>query len=360
MLNMEYFETLREKINNHLQDLVKGGKYDTKLAKSQIEEFPWLYGALGEVPSDVMFICENPSIKGMEKASTDTIDSGPPDIEAQWWGGSTDFAATRFRVALSQLGLKATGPRERGGWKCYITNVIKQSDKAINHEKTDNKIKRQMARDWVDILKWEIGHVKPKFVFCVGGAAHTYVRQIQHEGLLENFPVYKVCHYSGRDTSEKIIASIISTVHEVTGSEFQSKGLQKDFQLLPGISKPLNEPVEIKRYSVNRVEMTGWYSELKKLDGRMCFTLTQDKPAIMHVNDEGVTIEYPTHGKTKIPRSMLEEANHKLRVKGILSLEDVHEGITNRNGPITDRLMAIFREMPGIGFSRTPRTLFLK
>lgn len=360
MLNIQYFDMLRGKINHRLLELVREGKYDKVKAENQIEKNPWLFGALGEVPTDVMFICENPSIRGMEKASRDTIYGSPPDIEAQWWGGTTDFASTRFRVALFQLGLKTTGPRERGGWKCYITNVIKQSDKAIIHEKTDKEIKCQMARDWGDILQWEIDHVKPKYIFCVGGAAQKYVRQIQREGLLEKFPVYEVCHYSGRDTTEKIVASIISTVQEITGSKIQIKEFQNDFQLLRGKSKPDMKPVEPQLVSVKGVEMTGWYSELKKLDGRKCFTLTQDKPAIMHVDDEGVTIEYPTHGKTRIPRSMLEEANHKLRVKGILTLEDVHEGITNMNGPRTDRLMAIFRELPGIGFSRAPRTLFLK
>jgi hypothetical protein len=359
-LNMEYFETLRGKINNRLIELVKEGKYDTALAKSQVEDFPWLYGALGQVPSDVMFICENPSIAGIKKAHIDTIDGGPPDIEAQWWGGSTDFAATRFRVALFQLGLKATGPRERGGWNCYITNVIKQSEKAIIHEKTDNEIKRQMARDWADILHWEIDHVKPKYVFCVGGAAHTYVRLLQRERLLKNFPLYEVCHYSGRDTTEKIVASIISTVQEITGSKIQRKDFQNDFQYPMGKSKPIKEPVELNRINLKGVKMTGWYSELKKLDGHKCFTLTQDKPAITHIDEDGVTIEYPTHGKTRIPRSMLEEANHKLYVKGVLTLEDVHEVITDMNGPRTDRLMAIFRELPGIGFSRAPRTLFLK
>lgn len=165
MLNMLHFVMLREKINQRLLELVRDGKYDKGKARKQIEEFPWLYGALGEVPSDTMFICENPSIAGMERASRNTIDGGPPDIEAQWWGGPTDFAATRFRVALVQLGLKTAGPGERGGWGCYITNVIKQSEKAIVHEMTDHEIKRQMARDWADILQWEIDSVKPKHVF---------------------------------------------------------------------------------------------------------------------------------------------------------------------------------------------------
>jgi hypothetical protein len=44
-LNIQYFEELRGKINLRLNDLVKEKKYDKSSAKSQIEEFPWLYGA---------------------------------------------------------------------------------------------------------------------------------------------------------------------------------------------------------------------------------------------------------------------------------------------------------------------------
>ena len=211
-LNMQYFETLREMINLKLKELVRKGKYDKQLAKEQIDLYPWLYGALGKVPSDVMFICENPSIRGIEKAHNDTIDGGKPDIEAQWWGGSTDFAACRFRVALYQLKLKTTRPRERDGWECYITNVIKQSNVAKDQEHLPPADKNQQARDWAGILQWEIDHVKPKYVFCVGGNSFKFVRRLQREGLLGQFPVYEIMHYSARGTTQKTINAIIDGV----------------------------------------------------------------------------------------------------------------------------------------------------
>jgi len=217
-LNMQYFETLREKINQRLVELVKNGKYNKILAKDQTEKYPWLYGALGKVPSDVMFICDNPSITGIEKASRDTIDGGRPDIEAQWWGGSTDFAATRFRVALSRLKLKTTRPRERGGWECYITNVIKQSNLAKDQEHTLSFDKNQQARDWADVLQWELDYVKPKYVFCVGGNAFKYVTMLQRERLLSQFPVYEIKHYSTRGNTQVIINSIVSSVRMILDS----------------------------------------------------------------------------------------------------------------------------------------------
>lgn len=214
-LNMQYFETLRDKINHRLQDLVKKGKFDKQTAKRQMEDFPWLYGALGKVPSDVMFICENPSFAGIEKAHVDTIDHGRPDIEAQWWGGSTDNAACRFRVALYRLGLKTTRPRERDGWECYITNVIKQANVAKDQEELSSADKRQQARDWADILQWELDEVKPKYVFCVGSNTYTYVQMLQREGWIKRFPVHKVMHYSARGSTSKIIDAIVSGVRDV-------------------------------------------------------------------------------------------------------------------------------------------------
>jgi hypothetical protein len=163
----------------------------------------------------VLFICENPSIAGIKKAHVDTIDGGRPDIEAQWWGGSTDNAACRFRVALCQLKLKTSRPRERDGWECYITNVIKQSNVAKDQEHLPPASKQQQARDWADILQWELDHVKPKFVFCVGGNAFTYVQMLQREGSIVKFPTNEVTHYSARDNTQKIIDAIVCGVRTV-------------------------------------------------------------------------------------------------------------------------------------------------
>ncbi len=118
-MNSIYFENLREKINNKLRE--KPNNY----SRIQIEDFPWLYGALGEVPSEVMFICENPSIAGIKKADDLTVDGGPPDIEAQWWGG---YAGTRFRPVLCELGLKSNGADDKSSWRPTCNYVSGKTD----------------------------------------------------------------------------------------------------------------------------------------------------------------------------------------------------------------------------------------
>ena len=106
---LRHFEELRDRIDRRLREL------KAPYADLQSEGYPWLYGALGEVPSEVMFICENPSLNGMRSAAVDTIDGRAPDIEAQWWGGWQNPAAKRFRVALRRTGLKTSNIAARGG-----------------------------------------------------------------------------------------------------------------------------------------------------------------------------------------------------------------------------------------------------
>jgi len=90
------------------------------------------------------------------------------------------------------------------------------------------------------------------------------------------------------------------------------------------------------------------YSELKKKTGQKCFTLTQNKPAIMEVDEWKITIIYPSGRTTQLPRPMVTEAIRRLQVKGMLTLEEVHEELTHRHGPQTDRLLAVLRELPGV------------
>ena len=105
--------------------------------------------------------------------------------------------------------------------------------------------------------------------------------------------------------------------------------------------------------------MKNWYSELKKLNGQKCYTLTQDRPATMYIDDNGVTIVYPSGNSLLLPRSMITEAVHRLQSNGSLTLQEVHEEITHRNGPQSDRLMAVLRTLPGVTFSAVPRVLYL-
>ena len=140
-----------------------------------------------------MFICENPSLSGIDKAKERAEKLGEENaIEAQWWGGK---AGTVFRPALCELGLKTNPPNARGGWKCYITNVIKQADYANVHGDLTNAQRREKAKEWADILQWEIENVHPQKVICMGGSAFELVKYLSEGNFIQKREINQVIHY---------------------------------------------------------------------------------------------------------------------------------------------------------------------
>ena len=202
-LNMKHFEILRSKINTRLQEI------GTRHAYRQIREFPWLYGALGQVPCDVMFICENPSLGGVQKADLRTIGGGDAGIEDQWAGGVKSNCIKRFRPALCQCGLKTTGPQELGGWQCYITNVIKEAD-VVRDFNARNK--EAIAVEWAVVLQWEISEVSPLMLFTVGNSAGRLLRFLQQRKLIPSIPTCGVTHYSARRSDVEVKAKMIGEI----------------------------------------------------------------------------------------------------------------------------------------------------
>ena len=161
----------------------------------------WLYGALGCPHSDVMFICENPSEKGVQDAGRKY---GHLGFEAQW-------RHKVFRKVLVKCKLKDGGCDAPGGWRCYITNFIKQMDKVSEWRKKPATEKKDIAESWLDVLKWEISQVEPQIVFCVGRNVWEYVGFFQSEGLLFVPNAHRIWHYSapgGDQVPEKMIAGI--------------------------------------------------------------------------------------------------------------------------------------------------------
>lgn len=74
----QHFGQLREKIHDRLW-VLRPPHWE-----EQIEKHPWLYGALGHPEAGVMFICEDPSLKGVREARSPL--GGPCDFDTQWTG----------------------------------------------------------------------------------------------------------------------------------------------------------------------------------------------------------------------------------------------------------------------------------
>ena len=205
-VTLPHFSQLRSSINARLREL------GTEHSEAQIGDFPWLFGALGQVPSKVIFICENPSLKGVRSADVDTLDGGPPDIEAQWCGGPRSVARKRLRRVLCEVGLKTTPETEKGGWTCYITNVVKEANIVSDQRELPYPQRMLQAEQWSDVLRWELEQVAPTTVFCVGGRATAAVRHLMKNGLLPQFGFRQIWHYSARGADDVVRAQMLAGI----------------------------------------------------------------------------------------------------------------------------------------------------
>lgn len=105
--------------------------------------------------------------------------------------------------------------------------------------------------------------------------------------------------------------------------------------------------------------MADLYTELKKQSGQRCYTLTQDKPGVMHVDAWGVSIDMPSGNTIEITRNMVMEAFPILQSRGIFTVEDSFAGTNNRAK--CDRLLAVLRTMPEyMSYSASPRAIHLR
>jgi hypothetical protein len=209
-----HFEELRQRVNAHLAAI------NSPVSREQAEDYPWLFGALGKVPAQVMFICETPSLTPIRRDNQRAEDEGPTGIDKQWWGGEKNPACKRFRTALCETGLKTTPRSSEGGWECYITNVIKEANIAGHQEARGSSGRLVQARRWADILTWQLCEVSPRYVFGVGGAAQTLIRELQAESRLPRFHVNEIVHYSDRGpgrTDERVTEDMVAAIRQVLG-----------------------------------------------------------------------------------------------------------------------------------------------
>ena len=162
-----------------------------------------LYGAIGDPEADVMFICENPSRRGVEMAYRKYRHLG---IEAQWRGKQPE----RLRRALRE-----TGFLRDGQWRCYVTNVIKEIWTA---GEGPSEPKHEVARRWAEVLAWEMGGVRPGAVICVGGESHKLVQRLAKEGAVDlgGASLCRMLHYSARpgkgETAETVVARMADDI----------------------------------------------------------------------------------------------------------------------------------------------------
>ena len=199
---LAHFAELQRRVNARLRKLVP------QHMEKQLK-YGWLYGAWGSVPARAMFVCENPSLEGCE-ATQSEVPADKRDGNIQWNG---DYRAKRFREALCGAGLKQSPAESDKGWRCYITNVVKEADIAGEYDNLSTAQKVKKAEQWADVLAWEWSVVKPARVFSVGGDAHHVLLRLQSGKLIPDRPaVHQILHYSSRKSTAEVVDTICAEV----------------------------------------------------------------------------------------------------------------------------------------------------
>jgi len=106
MNNEKYFQELRKRV--------------AKVDGFYIE-FPWLWGALGNPNSKIIFIALAPSLTQVKQIHHEAM-TGRME-EAQWFASKGDEV---FRKCLVRSEFKLGTWDSIGDWKCYITNFVKK------------------------------------------------------------------------------------------------------------------------------------------------------------------------------------------------------------------------------------------
>ncbi len=145
---------------------------------NHLHDFPWLTGALGDETAKVWFAAENPSLSQVERA----IDpqGGPPTEEAQWWASRADKL---FRDLLVKHGFKSNPANEHDGWRCYVTNVIKEADYVSAWRGSPTERRRNAALAWSPVLRWELEQSMPRLIVALGKTVTGVLAELAARGL---------------------------------------------------------------------------------------------------------------------------------------------------------------------------------
>lgn len=152
-------------------------------------EHPWLTGWLGDPSAPVWFVAENPSA-----TQVDRIHSDHATVDAQWAASRGDRL---LREGIVDAGVKVGGLMEPGGWRCYLTDVMKSEVRVTDWHGTSAEAKRHVAEAWAPVLRFELEFGRPKVLIVLGEAARMQLARLEAQPLIGRLPlVERVHHYS--------------------------------------------------------------------------------------------------------------------------------------------------------------------
>jgi hypothetical protein len=145
-------------------------------------------GYLGDPFSPVWFVAEAPSLGRVETATR----SGRLTIEDQWAVSPGDKLLRRM---LSKHGFKTGGAFTGGGWRCYITDVIKSSYRVSDWQKEESEVRREVAEAWSPVLRYELEHGQPKLLVILGKKTRQPLLHLERQRLIPELPEHRTIHH---------------------------------------------------------------------------------------------------------------------------------------------------------------------
>jgi hypothetical protein len=156
-----------------------------------LRDYPWLKGYIGERNFPIWFVAENPSLRGVKRVhDKNKIVSD----NLQWNAHAGDWL---FREALVKAGFKMGDPRDGEGWKCYITDIIKEPEivKDRNLKKSNSSYWKSQAMTWLPVFLEEIRLGRPEVFVAVGNQTRVILEFLRKKGV--SLPrIDQIQHYS--------------------------------------------------------------------------------------------------------------------------------------------------------------------
>ena len=177
-------------------------------------EHPWLTGSIGDPSCPVWFIAEIPSERAVRS-------NGPRSSpEAQWTGNR---AAILFREMLVNNGFKTNGVLGRGGWNCYVTNVMKHAEPAEEWKAKSGEDRYAAARAWSPALRREFELGAPRILVALGKDVERYLDVLIARNLVPA-PMRRttIAHYSyiGNRPGPKVNGKALGPMHPQRVAEY--------------------------------------------------------------------------------------------------------------------------------------------
>jgi hypothetical protein len=151
-------------------------------------DHPWVIGCLGDPFAPVWFVAEAPSLTQVRRG-------GARSREQQWDVSPGDKL---LRQMLAKHGFKEGGALSPGGWRCYITDVIKSSYFVKDWNEVPREARIAVAEAWAPVLRYELEHGQPKLLVVLGKTkTQEPLEHLERRGLIPRLPRTKpIYHYS--------------------------------------------------------------------------------------------------------------------------------------------------------------------